>query len=131
MSVVILAGGLSAERDVSLRSGRRMAESLREEGAEVTVLDLDAHLLPRLMSERPDVVIPLVHGAAGEDGSLADVMDALGLRYVGSGPVACRQSFDKAIAVKPLYGEATAARKTTQRIIAEQDSIAKGLKQPK
>lgn len=98
MSVVILAGGLSAERDVSLRSGRRMAESLREEGSEVTVLDLDGNLLPHLMADRPDVVIPLVHGAAGEDGSLADVLDALGLRYVGSGPVACRQSFDKAIA---------------------------------
>jgi D-alanine-D-alanine ligase len=97
MSVVVLAGGLSAERDVSLRSGRRLAESLRAEGVDVSVLDLDAALLPALQNDPPDVVIPLVHGAAGEDGSLADVLDALGIPYVGSGPVACRQTFDKAI----------------------------------
>jgi D-alanine-D-alanine ligase len=98
MSVVILAGGLSAERDVSLRSGRRLAEALRGEGEDVLVLDLDASLLPTLRSERPEVVIPLVHGAAGEDGSLADVLDALRLPYVGSSALACRLSFDKAIA---------------------------------
>ena len=98
MSVVVLAGGLSAERDVSLRSGRRLAESLRAEGVEVDVLDIDAALLPSLQADPPSVVIPLVHGAAGEDGSLADVLDALGVAYVGSGAVACRLAFDKAIA---------------------------------
>lgn len=98
MSVFVLAGGLSAERDVSLRSGRRLAESLRAEGVEVTVLDLDANLLPTLQADPPEVVIPLVHGAAGEDGSLADVLEALAVPYVGSGPVACRLAFDKAIA---------------------------------
>ncbi|MCU0277513.1 MAG: D-alanine--D-alanine ligase [Candidatus Nanopelagicales bacterium] len=98
MSVVVLAGGLSAERDVSLRSGRRLAESLRAQGVEVSVMDVDANLLPALRDEAPDVVIPLVHGAAGEDGSLADVLDALGVSFVGSGSVACRQAFDKAIA---------------------------------
>jgi D-alanine-D-alanine ligase len=75
-----------------------LAESLRDEGVEVEVLDLDASLLPTLQAHPPDVVIPLVHGAAGEDGSLADVLDALNVPYVGSDAVACRQSFDKAIA---------------------------------
>lgn len=98
MSVVVLAGGLSAERDVSLRSGRRLAEALRSEGEEVLVLDLDGNLLPTLRSVRPSVVIPMVHGAAGEDGSLADVLEAMDLAYVGSGPLASRVSFDKAIA---------------------------------
>lgn len=98
MSVVVLAGGLSAEREVSLRSGRRLAEALRNTGQDVLVLDLDANLLPALRAERPDVVIPLVHGAAGEDGSLADVLQALHLNYVGSPPLACRLAFDKAIA---------------------------------
>ncbi len=98
MSVVILSGGLSAERDVSLRSGRRLADALRQEGEDVLVLDLDGALLPTLRSEQPNVVIPLVHGAAGEDGALADVLEALHLAYVGSRPLACRLSFDKAIA---------------------------------
>ena len=65
MSVMVIAGGLSAERDVSLRSGRRLAESLREEGEDVSVVDLDASLVPSLQNDPPDVVIPLVHGAAG------------------------------------------------------------------
>ena len=98
MSVLVLAGGLSAERDVSLRSGRRLAESLRAEGQEVDVLDIDASLIPTLRTNPPDVVIPLIHGVAGEDGSLADVLDALDVPYVGSSAVACRQTFDKAIA---------------------------------
>lgn len=98
MSVVVLAGGLSAERDVSLRSGRRLAEALRAEGVEVLVMDLDASLLPALRAENPDVVIPLIHGSAGEDGSLADVLEALELPYVGSPSLACRLAFDKAIA---------------------------------
>ncbi len=98
MTVVVLAGGLSAERDVSLRSGRRLAESLRDQGVEVSVLDVDANLLPALRDHAPQMVIPLVHGAAGEDGSLADVLDALDVPFVGSGAVACRQAFDKAIA---------------------------------
>ncbi|MGI4893685.1 MAG: D-alanine--D-alanine ligase family protein, partial [Janthinobacterium lividum] len=96
--VVILAGGLSHERDVSLRSGRRVAEGLRATGCEVTVLDADAHLLPRLAAEAPDVVWPVLHGAIGEDGALRDVLELLGLAYVGSAPAACRLAWDKPIA---------------------------------
>lgn len=98
LRVAVLAGGLSHERDVSLRSGRRVAEALRESGCEVVVLDADAHLLPRLQEERPDVVWPVLHGAIGEDGALRDVLDLLGLAYVGSPPAACRLAWDKPIA---------------------------------
>lgn len=97
-SIVVLAGGLSHERDVSIRSGRRVAESLRELGHVVNVLDLDADLIPRLLDGRPDCVVPLLHGATGEDGSLRDVLDSIGLPYVGSGPDACRLAFDKMVA---------------------------------
>jgi D-alanine-D-alanine ligase len=93
--VVVLAGGLSHERDVSLRSGRRVAESLRDKGLEVTVADVDAALLPALAADAPAVVVPLLHGASGEDGALRDVLGLLGLAYVGSGPAACRVAFDK------------------------------------
>ena len=96
--VAVLAGGLSHERDVSLRSGRRVAESLRARGCEVLLLDADAHLLPRLAQEAPDVVWPVLHGAVGEDGALRDVLELLDLRFVGSGPAACRLAWDKAVA---------------------------------
>ncbi len=97
-SIVILAGGLSHERDVSIRSGRRVAEALRSVGHEVTVHDLDPTLLGALSRSKPDCVIPLLHGASGEDGSLREVLEALAIPYVGSRPDACRQSFDKMVA---------------------------------
>jgi D-alanine-D-alanine ligase len=103
-SIVILAGGLSHERDVSIRSGRRVADALRAQGESVTVLDLDSALLGHLAAERPDCVIPLLHGASGEDGSLRDVLDSLGLPYVGSQPDACRLAFDKMVAKAHVAG---------------------------
>ena len=100
MQVMVLAGGLSAERDVSLRSGRRVAEALRSARPdwEVNERDVDAMLLSSLADNAPDCVVPLLHGAAGEDGAVRDVLECLGLPYVGSRPNACRLSFDKAVA---------------------------------
>ena len=96
--VVVLAGGLSHERDVSLRSGRRVAEALRAAGAEVEERDVDASLLPDLAAERPGCVIPLLHGETGEDGAIREVLELIGVPYVGSRPMACRTAFDKPVA---------------------------------
>ncbi|MGV8966248.1 MAG: D-alanine--D-alanine ligase family protein [Cellulomonas sp.] len=96
--VVILAGGLSHERDVSLRSGRRVAEALRASGLEVSVLDVDSELLPALAEARPDLVWPILHGSTGEDGSVRDILELVGLRYVGTGPRASRVAWSKPIA---------------------------------
>lgn len=96
--VVVLAGGLSHERDVSLRSGRRVAEALRDAGVEVDERDVDAALLPALRSEPPACVVPLLHGETGEDGALREVLEMLAIPYVGSVPAACRAAFDKPVA---------------------------------
>lgn len=98
MSAVILAGGLSHERDVSIRSGRRVWESLLDAGVDAVVRDVDGNLLKQWHIEPPEVVIPMLHGAAGEDGSLRDVLESLRIPYVGSTPAACRMAFDKPIA---------------------------------
>ncbi|MEI6363176.1 MAG: D-alanine--D-alanine ligase [Actinomycetes bacterium] len=100
MHVLVLSGGLSAERDVSLRSGRRLAESLRQERPdwEVTELDVDARLLDSLQAHRPDCIVPLLHGAVGEDGALRNVLESLGIPFVGSNAPASRLAFDKPIA---------------------------------
>lgn len=100
--VVVLAGGLSHERDVSLRSGRRVAEALRSTGLEVVVHDVDADLLTFLRETRPDVVWPLLHGASGEDGAVRDVLDMVGLPYVGTGPRASRVVWNKPISKAAL-----------------------------
>ena len=96
--VLILAGGLSHERDVSVRSGRRVAQTLRAAGHEVSVCDVDASLLSTLTTTAPDVVWPLLHGATGEDGSLRDVLDMLAVPYVGTGPRASRSAWSKPVA---------------------------------
>ena len=96
--VVVLAGGLSHERDVSLRSGRRVAEALRDVGTEVEVRDVDASLLGALREDPPDCVLPLLHGESGEDGAVREVLELVGVPYVGSRPSACRAAFDKPVA---------------------------------
>lgn len=84
LDIVVLSGGISHERDVSLRSGRRVAEELQAAGHTVTVRDPDASLLPALTEQAPDVVWPALHGASGEDGALQALLRARGIRYVGS-----------------------------------------------
>jgi len=103
--VVVLAGGLSHERDVSLRSGRRVSDALRDAGHEVSVRDVDSGLLPSLAADRPCCVIPLLHGEDGEDGSVQEILELLGLPYVGSRPDGCRLAFNKSVA-KSTVGRA-------------------------
>jgi D-alanine-D-alanine ligase len=106
--VLILAGGLSHERDVSLRSGRRVADLLRRSDVDVQVHDLDVDLLGSITQTRPEVVWPLLHGAAGEDGAIRDVLETLQIPYVGSSPQACRLTWDKPVA-KALLARAGVA----------------------
>jgi D-alanine-D-alanine ligase len=96
--VVVLAGGLSHERDVSLRSGRRVSEALRGTGLEVEERDVDAGLLPALSADPPSCVVPMLHGETGEDGAIREVLELLDLPYVGATPDACRIAFDKPVA---------------------------------
>ena len=93
--VLILAGGLSYEREVSLRSGRRVLDALRAAGVDAAVRDADVSLLPTLDADRPDAVIIALHGATGEDGSLRGVLDLCGVPYVGCDARSSRLAWDK------------------------------------
>ena len=103
MDVMILAGGLSHERDVSVRAGRRVAEELRDRGLSVTVHDVDTGLLPALRDNADAVVWPLLHGASGEDGSLQALLELAGSRYVGTRSKEARVAWVKPVA-KAVYG---------------------------
>ncbi|MEV7010210.1 D-alanine--D-alanine ligase [Streptosporangium sp. NPDC051022] len=93
--VLVLAGGLSYEREVSLRSGRRVSEVLRGVGVSVETRDTDASLVPYVLADPPDAVFVTLHGGAGEDGAIRSVLELLSVPYVGAGPDACRVAFDK------------------------------------
>jgi D-alanine-D-alanine ligase len=93
--VLILAGGLSPEREVSLRSGDRLRDALQEAGVDATTADADSALIPSIVADPPDVVFPAIHGACGEDGSIREVLALLGVPYVGSTADASRFAFDK------------------------------------
>ncbi|MFC4588030.1 D-alanine--D-alanine ligase family protein [Sphaerisporangium corydalis] len=93
--VLVLAGGLSYEREVSLRSGRRVTEVLRSAGIDVETRDTDSTLVPTVLADPPDVVFVTLHGGSGEDGAIRSVLELLSVPYVGAGPDACRVAYDK------------------------------------
>ncbi|MGH3656449.1 MAG: D-alanine--D-alanine ligase family protein, partial [Micromonosporaceae bacterium] len=103
--VLVLAGGLSYEREVSLWSGRRVISALRQSGVDAQLRDADVNLLPALASDPPDAVLIALHGASGEDGSLRGVLDLVGVPYVGTAAHAARVAWDKPSA-KAVLAEA-------------------------
>jgi len=95
LRAAVLAGGLTYERDVSLKSGRRVVDALRRAGVETHMLDTDAEMIDNLLAIQPDAVFVALHGGSGEDGALRSVLDLLGFPYVGSAADACRLAWDK------------------------------------
>ena len=96
--VEVLAGGISHERDISLKSGRRLADALAEAGAEVVIREPDDQLFANIAKDQPDVIWPVLHGSTGEDGALRDILALIGVPFVGATAEAARVSWDKAIA---------------------------------
>ena len=102
LAVAVLSGGLSHERDVSLRSGRRLSAALRSAGLTVDEWDADSALLDRLRTQRPDAVVVALHGVEGEGGSVQTVLEMLDVPYVGADSHACRRAWDKPTAKTEL-----------------------------
>ncbi|MFM1927415.1 MAG: hypothetical protein RLZ06_991 [Actinomycetota bacterium] len=98
LKVQILAGGISHERDISLKSGRRVADALLDAGAEVIIREPDEKLLSNIKKDKPDVIWPCLHGASGEDGALRDILSLAGVPFVGATASGARLAWDKSIA---------------------------------
>jgi D-alanine-D-alanine ligase len=98
--VAVLMGGASAEREVSLVSGRACADALRAEGFEVTTIDpgRDVAALIRALDPHPDVVFNALHGRWGEDGCIQGVLNLMGIPYTHSGLLASALAMDKPMA---------------------------------
>ena len=96
-------GGLTHEREISLRSGSRLADALRSVGHDVTVLEPDADLLPWLTQHRPDAAVIALHGGEGESGDIQSVLELMGIPYLGTSSQNCPLAFDKTIAKSIIH----------------------------
>ena len=94
-NILVLAGGTSAERDVSLESGRCVAAALRDADHHVDVVDPRDTVVTSLPQRQWHVAVPMVHGTGGEDGVLQRQLLDAGIPYIGSSPEASELTFDK------------------------------------
>jgi D-alanine-D-alanine ligase len=108
LKVAVLTGGIGSERDISLQSGRCVAEALKEAGFEIVTADIRPDNLDILDDKSIDIFFPALHGIFGEDGQLQQILEDRSLLYAGSGPMASRLAFDK-MASKKLFEEAGVA----------------------
>jgi len=100
--VAVLAGGQSLERQVSLRSGARVRDALERLGHEAIPIDVGPDLVDRLSEIRPDVAFVAMHGRDGEDGTVQEILELVGVPYTASGPSACMRCMDKVVAKHAL-----------------------------
>jgi len=103
LRVLVLAGGISHERDVSMKSGRRVADALTDAGAEVEVREPDSDLIGHLMASRPDVVWSTLHGSVGEDGTIQSLLQLARIPFVGSDGSAAKLAWHKPTAKTILH----------------------------
>ena len=96
--VAILAGGSSAEAEVSRNSAAQIQRALSQAGHSAVTIELDQHCAAALIAAQPDVVFPALHGPPGEDGTVQGMLEMLRLPYVGSDVRGCAVAMDKAIA---------------------------------
>ena len=103
--MAVLKGGRSLERQVSLRSGARVEEALGRLGHDAVPIDVGLDFIRRLREVRPEVAFIAMHGRDGEDGTVQELLEILGVPYTGSGVLACVRATDKVLA-KHLLTEA-------------------------
>ena len=96
--VAVLKGGSSLERQVSLRSGARVEDALERLGHDVEPIDVGGDLIQRLRATRPDAAFVAMHGPDGEDGTVQELLEILGVPYTGSGVLGCARTIDKVLA---------------------------------
>jgi D-alanine-D-alanine ligase len=98
MKVAVLKGGRSLERGVSLRSGARVEDALERLGHAVVSIDAGGDLVRRLAGEQPEVAFVAMHGLGGEDGTVQELLEILGIPFTGPGVAACARCMDKVLA---------------------------------
>jgi D-alanine-D-alanine ligase len=96
--VALLKGGRSLERNISLRSAAQVHDALERLGHDVAAIDVGPDLVEQLEAAQADVAFVALHGRGGEDGTVQELLELVGLPYTGSGPAACIRCMDKVVA---------------------------------
>jgi D-alanine-D-alanine ligase len=96
--IAVLKGGRSLEAQVSLKSGGRVQDALERLGHEVVGIDVGADLVERLSAVAPEIAFIALHGRDGEDGTIQELLEVMGIPYTGSGVSACISAADKVLA---------------------------------
>ncbi|MBP9733925.1 MAG: D-alanine--D-alanine ligase [Candidatus Omnitrophica bacterium] len=97
IKIAVLAGGISSEREISLRSGAAVHAALLGKGLDAVLLDVDERAAQMTKDAGADLAFIALHGAFGEDGRVQQALEDLGIPYTGSGPEACRRAMDKEV----------------------------------
>src|ERR1700733_9974471 len=100
--IAVLKGGRSLERQVSLKSGARVEDALERLGHPVVAIDVGADLVDRLTEAEPDLAFVALHGRDGEDGTVQELLEVMGIPHTGSGVSACIRAADKVLATHAL-----------------------------
>src|SRR5438094_10552254 len=120
--VAVLMGGWSAEREVSLRSGKACADALTRQGYRVTRIDVGRDIAAVLRTVKPDVALNVLHGRPGEDGILQGLLELLAIPYTHSGVMASAVAMQKDVA-KVLFRAADVP--VPEGIVASRFEVAK------
>ena len=123
LKVAVLMGGKSAEREVSLATGRQIASALDKDKYAATTIDVDdlPHLAITPSEDRPDIVFIALHGPGGEDGSVQGFLETIGIPYTGSGVLASALAMDK---VRTKYLLSTESIQTPHGMVYEKRDAA-------
>jgi D-alanine-D-alanine ligase len=123
--VAVLLGGISAEREVSLSSGRACCRALEEQGYRVTPIDVHTDIATVLQATRPDIVLNALHGRPGEDGVIQGLLEVLRIPYTHSGVLASALAMDKdkAKAVMAAAGVPVAYGRVVNRLEAAREHV--------
>jgi D-alanine-D-alanine ligase len=123
--VAVLMGGWSAEREVSLRSGKACADALEKKGYRVTKIDVGRDIGTVLQTLKPDAALNVLHGRPGEDGTLQGILEIVGIPYTHSGVLASAMAMQKDLA-KVLFraaGVPTPGGKLVSRMAAASEHV--------
>src|SRR5213593_4747466 len=96
--IAVLKGGRSLERQISLKSGARVQDALERLGHEAIPIDVGPDLVDRLTAQAPELAFVALHGRDGEDGTVQELLEVMGIPYTGSGVSACIRTSDKVLA---------------------------------